>query len=226
MNKTLKKITLLSICYLGFMSLSSCQAASAEIHDHKLNVESRMSNSVFLNPLFIGPKTVFIQIRNTSTTKIDGFKNAIEDHFNNIGYTVVGDPQKAFYIVQVNILQFGQVKSKEQLWKDGMNFNQSAMTGLAAGVGTSMMGASGGAGLATGVAVTGASWLANEMIENKIYSVITDVQISEEQNSKIMKRYNTRIISEANKVNLEFRDAKPILIKQLSKEISGIFASN
>ncbi|WP_154723942.1 complement resistance protein TraT [Vibrio cyclitrophicus] len=37
------------------------------------------------------------------------------------------------------------------------------------------------------------------------------------------KRYQTRIISNANQVNLEFEEAKPVLLDGLTTSISGVF---
>jgi hypothetical protein len=36
-------------------------------------------------------------------------------------------------------------------------------------------------------------------------------------------KYRTRIVSVANKVNLDFKDAKPELQAQIAKQVSGIF---
>lgn len=226
MKKTLKNLMLVTGLIMSVPVLSSCQAASAEIHHHDLNVESKMSNSIFLDPLDSETKTIFVETRNTSTENINGATAKIKDSLSAAGFTIVQKPQAASYILQVNFLQFGAVKDKDRLWKDGMNFDQSALTGAGAGLGTALVGGSPITSIGVGVAVAAGSWVANEMVENKAYAVITDIKISEQSNKKIIKTYNTRIISEADKVNLKFRDAKPIIGDQLAREITGIFASD
>jgi len=36
-------------------------------------------------------------------------------------------------------------------------------------------------------------------------------------------RYRTRVLSTANKVNLDFAEAQPVLEEEISRAISGIF---
>ena len=51
-------------------------------------------------------------------------------------------------------------------------------TGGLAGLATGYVTGSTGAGVAAGVAVTGISWLASELVKDKTYSMITDIQVS------------------------------------------------
>ncbi|MFM4810606.1 complement resistance protein TraT, partial [Aeromonas hydrophila] len=37
------------------------------------------------------------------------------------------------------------------------------------------------------------------------------------------KKYQTRIVSNANQVNLDFKDAKPVLEAQLAGAVAGLF---
>ena len=59
-------------------------------------------------------------------------------------------------------------------------------------------------------------------VKDVTYSIITDLQISE-RNGGGWKRYQTRVLSTANKVNLEFTEAQPNLEKGLIASISGLF---
>jgi predicted nucleic acid-binding protein len=88
------------------------------------------------------------------------------------------------------------------------------------------------------------------MIEDVLFTAITDVQISERVGNSIVvkektksklkqgtngvkeltstekiewKRYQTRVVSTANKVNLKFDKAAPELIRGLTQSITGIF---
>jgi len=112
--------------------------------------------------------------------------------------------------------------------------------------------ASGSNNNAAGFGLLGAvaGTIANAAVKDVTYTMITDLQISERapkgvsvhqetdsnmsqgtsthvsQHMKSIskwKRYRTRIVSTANKANLEFEEAKPALEKGLSKSISGIF---
>jgi hypothetical protein len=100
-------------------------------------------------------------------------------------------------------------------------------------------------GAAIGMAV---EMVAGSLVRDVTYSIITDVQITERTNDSVTrkleshlqqgtgtqiiessdsvgnrKKYQTRIVSSANKVNLKFEDALPSLQKQLARSIAGIF---
>jgi hypothetical protein len=86
--------------------------------------------------------------------------------------------------------------------------------------------------------------------EDVTYSITTDVQISERAGKGVLvtetteqklvqgsaghriiaatetsdwKRYQTRVVSTANRVNLDFEDAEPELVAGLTRSIAGIF---
>ncbi|MBD3842312.1 MAG: complement resistance protein TraT, partial [Campylobacterales bacterium] len=106
---------------------------------------------------------------------------------------------------------------------------------------------------AAGIGLAGAAlgFVGDAMVEDVLYVMVTDLQIRERplegevitqtQQAKLAqgsstttsqeikggkvewKTYRTRIVSTANKMNLEFEEAKPALEMALSKSISGVF---
>lgn len=69
-------------------------------------------------------------------------------------------------------------------------------------------------------------FLADNLVEDVNYSMITDVQIVEKTArgaDAALKRYRTRVVSNANKVNLAFEEARPVLVEGLVTSLSGIF---
>ncbi|WP_261791452.1 complement resistance protein TraT, partial [Candidatus Erwinia dacicola] len=108
---------------------------------------------------------------------------------------------------------------------------------------SSSAGATLGVGLASGLI----GMAADAMVEDINYTMITDVQIAERtkavvttdnvaalrqgtSGSKIQTsseqgnqhKYQTRIVSNANKVNLKFTEAQPVLEDQLAKSVANI----
>lgn len=102
--------------------------------------------------------------------------------------------------------------------------------------------------LAGGLAGGALSFAASALIKDVNYVMITDVQVSERARGNIkqqshtqltngtstkttqnysenshFKRYRTRIVSNADQVNLKFSEARPALEQGLVKAISGIF---
>ncbi len=88
---------------------------------------------------------------------------------------------------------------------------------------------------------------ADAMVEDVNYTMITDVQIAERTKATVttdnvaalrqgtsgakiqtstetgnQHKYQTRVVSNANKVNLKFEEAKPVLEDQLAKSIANI----
>ena len=103
--------------------------------------------------------------------------------------------------------------------------------------------------IAAGGLIGGAIGLvADALVEDTNYTMITDVRIVEKSkvkfktvesanlhngsagstNTKLTKmdnkkRYQTRIVSNANKMNLKFSEAEPALVDGLTSSISGVF---
>jgi hypothetical protein len=100
-----------------------------------------------------------------------------------------------------------------------------------------------GVGLAAGLV----GMAADAMVEDVNYTMITDVQIAERTKTQVQTdnvavlrqgtsgakvqtstetgnqhKYQTRVVSNANKVNLKFPEAQPVLEDQLAKSIANI----
>lgn len=234
-------------------ALSGCQAVTTAIEHRNLEVQSKMTDSVFLDPVAPSQQTVFLQIRNTSDqADLDiapDLRQAIEAH----GYTITNDPTRAHYVLQVNVLQAGKADPKEldRLFAGGFGGLNSA----ASVVGTAAYGAGIGAlagglnGLGYGALIAApVALVADAFVKNATYSIVTDVQISEKTGAVVtdrmnqnlkqgrsgtrevsstetrnMKTYQTRIVSKAEQVNLELADAMPQVKAGIVRSIAGMF---
>ncbi len=121
----------------------------------------------------------------------------------------------------------------------GYNSSSAGITGY----NSSSAGATLGVGLAAGLV----GMAADAMVEDVNYTMITDVQIAERTKATVttdnvaalrqgtsgakiqtstetgnQHKYQTRVVSNANKVNLKFEEAKPVLEDQLAKSIANI----
>jgi hypothetical protein len=231
------------------LTLSGCAAISTAIKHRNLEVNSKMSDTVFLDPVPQNEKTIYVQVRSTLSQDFSGLKETLTQDLQNNGWTVVQDVAKAHDMVQINVLQMGQAKNEASAWGAlnggfGSDILTGGLVGLAAGVGTGSV----GAGLGVGAAVTGVSWIANQMVENVYFSMVSDVQVSVKTDGEVKQttkanlsqgtststtqtynqksnwvRYRTRIVSVANQVNLKFEEATPELQAQIAKQVSGIF---
>ena len=229
---------------------SGCAATNTMISKRNLDVQTKMSSTVFLDPVAPDKKTVFVQVRNTTDKQMQidqAIATAIESH----GYRIVENPEQAHYMLQASLLQVGKMDPS------------AAQAALVSGYGGALEGATAGilAAAATnnnnsaGYGVFGlvgsvAGTIADAAVKDVTYTMITDLQISERVPAGVVveqqtdsdlkqgtsshvsqhstsvsnwKRYRTRIVSTAEKVNLDFKEAQPELERGLIRSISGIF---
>jgi len=241
-----KMIPMLAMAIL----FSGCAATQTAISKRNLDVQTKMSATVFLDPVAPELQTVYVQIRNTSDKELD-LDGAIASAVGSHGYRIVTNPNDAHYMLQASVLQVGKMDPS------------AAQAALAGGYGGALEGGAMGVALAAasnnnnaasygGFGLLGAvaGTIANAAVKDVTYTMITDLQISErapkgvtvqqqtdtdmaqgtatrvtQQSASVSrwKRYRTRIVSTAEKVNLDFKDAQPELEHGLIRSISGIF---
>ncbi len=222
--------------------LSGCGAMGTAIKKRNLDVKTKMSETIWLEPS--NNRTVYLQIKNTSDKDMSGLQAKIASAVTAKGYQVVTNPDTAGYWIQANILKADKMDLRESLGWLSKGY-EGAATAAALGAGitaynSNSAGATLGVGLAAGLA-------ADAMVEDVNYTMVTDVQIAERTSTKVQTdnvavlrqgtsgakvqtssetgnqhKYQTRIVSNANKVNLKFPEAQPILEDQLAKSISNI----
>lgn len=243
-----KKILIIG---LSVALLSGCAATQTMISKRNLDVQTKMSNTVFLNPVEDSQKTIYVQVKNTSDKPNFMVNDELKSALENKGYRVVTSLNSAHYLVQANILQVGKIdpSAAEKALMGGYGSSLGAVfTGGA--VGALATGWSGKGMLAGGLVGGIVDTVANAAIKDVTYTAITDLQISERaaRGAKIQEtdestlqqgtssvsrqtsslqagwmRYQTRILSTAEKVNLDFNDALPMLKNGLANSIAGIF---
>lgn len=218
--------------------LSGCGAMGTAIKKRNLDVKTQMSETIWLEPS--NNRTVYLQIKNTSDKDMSGLQSKITSAVTAKGYQVVTNPDTAGYWIQANVLKADKMDLREtQGWLS--RGYEGAATGAVLGAGiTAYNSSSAGATLGVGLA-------ADAMVEDVNYTMITDVQISERAKTQVQTdnvavlrqgtsgakvqtstetgnqhKYQTRVVSNANKVNLKFPEAQPVLEDQLVKSIANI----
>lgn len=232
--------------------LIGCSATHTAINKRNLDVQTKMSSTVFLDPITSEKRTAFLQVRNTSDKPELDLTQPIQCMMEEKGYVLVQNPEQAHYLLQVNVLQVGRSDLR------------AAEFALNQGFGAAVSGGIGGAALgslaprhhqSTGMVVGGlvgaaVSTVTDAMVQDIVYCVVADVQISERIGNAVVvkektrsklkqgtsgikevtstervdwKRYQTRVVGTANKVNLKFENAAPGLADGLTRSIVGIF---
>ena len=169
------------------------------------------------------------------------------------GYRVTDDPEEAYYRMQVNVKSVEKASPTAAEKALGGGFGGVLGGAAAgAGVGLAAGGATGGisGGLIGGLVGGLTSTVANAFVKDVLYMAVTDVQLVERAGKGVivrsdsaqnlqqgmagtqkqtysevskLKKYRTRVVSTANKANLEYPEAEPLLTKGLTRSLSNLF---
>lgn len=240
-SKTVQLMTLIFFSiYLGGCSAIYTSMAKSELHS-----QTKMSKTIFLEPMAPEKRIVFVQVRNTSDQPAFSLQSQIKEKLQQRGYKVTDDPERANYWLQANVRKVTQDDGQYGEYALSKGF-QGAVTGgyigSAFGSGDGKIGAV-VAGALIGMAVEAGT-------SDVYYTAVTDVLVSvrskngevlqTKENQRVsmgasgskrisstgttdMRQYTTRIVSTANKVNLEYDEAAFTLRNGLINSISGIF---
>ncbi|KTD66461.1 Lipoprotein YlpA precursor [Legionella santicrucis] len=228
--------------------LVCCAATQTALEHRTLEVSTKQSETIFLDPVSNNQKTVYVSVKNTSDEELNitpQLKTTLSSH----GYKIVNNPNSAYYLLQANVLKIGKmsVAASQSALDGGYG---SAIAGAVAGTAAGSFTNSSTGMIAGGLAGGVIGLASDSLVKDVNYTMITDVQISErvgkgvkvnEQFQSNLKngsssvttqtssrdsqyqRYRTRVVSNADKVNLKFPEARNALEQGLTKVISGIF---
>lgn len=231
--------------------LMGCAATQLALNKRNLEVQTKMSDTVFLSPTAEKNKTVFIQIRNTTDKTDFDLSGPLRKSLEAKGYTVLSEPDNAWFILQANVLSIEKTAydpASTPFGSYGAALGGAGVGALAAAAGKANNRQIAGTALAAGAASGLGDMIANALVKDVYFSAITDVQIKERSKNASnvttqsslkngkgtttsvnnvedsrYKVYQTRILSVANQVNLTIEEAEPMLQNGLTKVISGVF---
>ena len=248
MIKQAQKYIVVAVLATGMSGLVGCQTTRKIIKYWKLEVVTKMSETIFLDPIEDEKKTVVLQIRNTSDKSGLDVESKIRLAIENKGYRIVNSPKQANIMIQANILQVGK-STLENPFEALSGGYGSGLEGFATGA--ALAGATGGSGrsmLGIGLLAGIGNTVLDAAVEVVNFTMTTDLQISEKADGEYVsessdanlkqgtsgykkstwkkktnwKKYQTRIMSLAKKTNLKFEEAEPKLTEGLVKSISGL----
>ncbi|MCW8445710.1 complement resistance protein TraT [Fluoribacter gormanii] len=228
--------------------LTGCAATQTALEHGSLQVSTKQSETIFLDPVLKDQKTVYVSVKNTSDEEIN-IAPQLKAVLMNHDYKVVNNPSSAHYILQANVLKVGKMSVAASQSALGGGYG-SVIAGAVAGTAAGSLTHTGTGMIAGGLTGGLVGLAADSLVKAVNYTMITDVQISEKvgRGTKVKERfqshlkngsstiysqtssrdsqyqrYRTRVVSNADKVNLKFSDARFALEQGLVKVISGIF---
>lgn len=233
--------------------LAGCAAVHTSIAKKDLDVQTKMSDTIFLDPVGPEKRVIFLDVRNTSDKTNFDILLPVKQALQSRGYIISNDPEAAHYWLRANVLSVDKASptAAETALHSGYG---GSLAGAAAGaaIGGGLGGWSGaGIGGLAGVVVGGAvETIADAAVKDVTYMVVTDIEIAEKAKDGVLikqdslqdakqgiggsrrqtssevsdrKKYRARVVSTANQANLEYEAAAPSLTSGLVRSISGLF---
>ncbi len=268
----------LLLCLLVLLPLTGCMALHTSVAKGKLDVQTRMSETIYLDPVEPELRTIFIDIRQTAAEYQLPLADDVRELLLSRGYQLVDSPQQAQYWLQVNVrtvlkerpevvLASGEYNMSpeqiHQLLYPGMAMPEPEIevasrrtTNMAiyadASYGTNIDGKDIAKALVVLAAWAGAEYVGNQLVKDKYYTMLTDIQLAEriapdsiamvqESSSQQLRqgdsgniellwelatdrrKYQVKVVSFANKANLSWSDAEQPLHQGLLRSLAGIF---
>jgi len=151
----------------------------------ELQTQTKMTQSIFLDPVKKDLRTVFVSIKNTSGQDMNGLEQKITNNLLAKGYKIVDDPDQAKYTLMVNVLFANNLREA--------NAAQAGTSGAMVGgvMGAINSGGNGNNALGAALAVGAVSAIAGKLTEDEIYRMVTDVDVREKKNVKVQVMINT-----------------------------------
>jgi hypothetical protein len=238
--------------------LGGCAAATVSLSHKDLDVQTRTSTAVFVDPVAKPQRTVYLNVR-SGVADFDRrtFSKFIRDQFasNEDGYQLVDDPDQAHFQLLVYVLNLEKASpdAAHAALARGYSGNGEIFAGALAGaaVGSTTHNPNGAlAGAAVGGVLTaGASLVANSLVHDVTYMLVADVSIREKTAGALVrkdtsidakvsdsgtsqqrvsevsdkKEYRTRIVTTANKANLQLPEAQDQMFLKTAAAMSGFF---
>ncbi len=232
--------------------LASCAATQTYMTHKDLDVQSKTSTAIFVDPVPKDKRTIYLDVK-SGVMEFDRrqFKQFVKEQFtqfNDNGYQIVDDPDEAQFLMIAYVLNLEKTSptaAEEALHKGYMG--GSVLAGAAVGgLATRNVGGVVGGGVIGGAA----EFVSGNLVKDVTYMLVCDVQIEEKAGKGVIvrkdtqidakvsdagssrqssseatnkKEYRTRIVTTANKVNLKLEDAQELMFKKTAYALAGFF---
>ncbi len=251
----MNKIALIAFAFW----LSGCAATQTSLAKKDLEVQTKTSTSIFIEPVPASKRTIYLDVRSgVQEFNRNRFKQFVSQQFanNNNGYRLTDNPDAAQFIMVAYIVNLDKASPTAaqvalgQGYMSGNSTADSALAGAALGSAISSRadvtkGALGGA-----VALGAVDFVAGNLVKDVTYMLVVDVQIKERlppgvavrkdtaiktivsedgtarqmvSETSSLKEYRTRIVTTANKVNLQLEEAMEKMFEKTAFALTGFF---
>lgn len=183
--------------------LTGCAATHVALSKKDLDVQTKTSTSVFVDPVGRDRRTVYLDVR-SGVMEFDrrAFAQYVRQQFaaNENGYRIVDDPDQANFQMLVFVLNLEKASpsAAEAALRQGY-VGGEAVAGAVAGavIGSNQGKAWAGAGIG-GIAASGATVVANALVKDVTYMLVADVSIRERVAQGVYVRRDTQLEARAS----------------------------
>ncbi|MCA9420590.1 MAG: complement resistance protein TraT [Nitrospira sp.] len=229
--------------------LVGCAAVHTSIRKRNLDVQTKMSDTIFLDPVGPDKKVIYVEVRNTSDKENFDVEGELKEKITKRGYRVTDNPDEAYYRLQANVLSVARTTPEEaaQMLASGYG---APLVGAAAGAAAGAVAGGAGGGAAGGILGMLGTVAVDAYVEDVMFLCVTDIQLVEKAPEGVIvrsdsaqnlaqgmagtqnqtysevgkfKKYRTRVVSTANQMNLVYEDAAEPLTRGLARSLAGLF---
>lgn len=212
-------------CFGGSKSAPQAPVEASSKKPNNAEVETLLSQSVFLRPTLPGERSLYLRITSTADKPVDleGLHKELTERFRAKGYRISA-PESANFMLQVNVLSIS--KTSKSLTKEAVSNGFGAAVAIANA-------AVGPAGQVVGAATESATSI---FFRDTYFNMITDVMINErtprisilkpesqEVTDISWKAHQTRALSSVKDVNANQDECVDILEESLLRVLNGLF---
>ncbi|MBU2876480.1 MULTISPECIES: complement resistance protein TraT [Alteromonadaceae] len=231
------------------LMLSGCAAVHTSIAKKDLDVQTKLSTSIFVDAVAPEKRKIYLEVR-SAVMEFDrnAFREALVSQISGSGngYSFVDSPEDAQFSMSVFVRNLEKASPTA-----AANYLRTGFEGVAAG---SALGYAAGGGYrdaAAGGLVGGlVSTAANAFVKDVTFLLVADIQIKERARSGVLvrrdskintkisddgattqtyseatnqKEYRTRVVTTANKANLELEEAQPTMFDKTAYAMASFF---
>lgn len=229
--------------------LNGCAAVHTSIAKKDLDVQTKLSTSIFVDTVPPEKRKIYLEVR-SAVMEFDrnAFRQALNEQIasSGNGYTFVDSPDKAQYTMSVFVRNLEKASPTA-----ADNYLRTGFEGVAVGATAAYaLGGHGQEAAAAGIVGALVSTAANALVKDVTYLLVADIQITEKarkgvivrRDSKVnvktsddgattqtyseasnRKEYRTRVVTTANKANLELAEAQPLMFDKTAYAMASFF---
>lgn len=233
--------------------LSGCAATQVAISKKDLDVQTKTSTAIFVDEVAREKRTIYVSVRSgVMEFDRNAFRNFVVNQFSQSdrGYRIIDDPDAAQFQMNIYVLNLEKASPTAAQAALQQGYVGEVAAGAVAGAvvnrhSNPYAGAAVGGLLAAGVAT-----IANSAVKDVTYMLVADVKITEQARSGVIvrkdtqisskvsdagsstqrvseasnrKEYTTRIVTTANKANLELAEAQDLMFQKTAYAMAGFF---